>query len=224
MHDAYTGPAYGEQAIRTALDAAGLAGERLDDEALFPATAEALAVGAVVGWFQGCMECGTRALGNRSMLADPRRPELMCVLNARIKHREDFRPFAPSILAEATGEWFDQRYPSPFMVLVYDLLPGKRELVPAIAHVDGSGRLQTVEETANPRYYRLICEFERLTGVPILLNTSFNENEPIVMSPEQAIETFTHTRIDLLVLGNYLVRRDADAYASRSAAVVSGQE
>jgi carbamoyltransferase len=224
MHHAYTGPAYDEQALANALSVSGLSEERLDDDALYPAVAEALAAGAVVGWFQGRMEMGPRALGNRSILADPRRPEMKDVLNARVKHREPFRPFAPSIRAEATGDWFDQSYPSPFMVLVYHLLPGKRELVPAITHVDGTGRLQTVEQEANPRFYRLLGEFERLTGVPILLNTSFNENEPIVMSPEQAIETFRKSRIDLLVLGNYVVRRDASAYSSRNEALATGQE
>jgi carbamoyltransferase len=129
------------------------------------------------------------------------------VLNARIKHREPFRPFAPSILAEATGEWFDQDYPSPFMVLVYNTRADKRELIPAVNHVDNTGRLQTVEERVNQRFHRLIREFERLTGVPIVLNTSFNENEPIVMSPEHAVETFAKTRMDLLVLGNHVVRR-----------------
>jgi carbamoyltransferase len=153
------------------------------------------------------MEFGPRALGNRSIVADPRRDDMKDILNARIKHREPFRPFAPSILAEKTGEWFDQDYTSPFMVLVYDVLDPKRALVPAITHVDGTGRLQTVEPDANARYHRLIAEFDRLTGVPMVLNTSFNENEPVVMTPEDAIETFKKTRMDLLVLGNHLVRR-----------------
>ena len=221
MSQAYTGPGYADESIEAALGAAGLVGDRLGDE-LYRTVAERLAAGDVVGWFQGRMELGPRALGNRSIVTDPRRSEMKDVLNARIKHREPFRPFAPSIRAEATGDWFDQSYPSPFMVLVYDVLPEKRELVPAITHVDGSGRLQTVEESANPRYYRLIAEFERLTGVPILLNTSFNENEPIVMTPGQAIETFTKTRMDLLVLGDYVVRReDATAAASNEPAASS---
>jgi carbamoyltransferase len=152
------------------------------------------------------MEFGPRALGNRSIVVDPRRPEMKDVLNARIKHREPFRPFAPSILAEATGDWFEQDYPSPFMVLVYKTRPERRALIPAVNHVDDTGRLQTVDKRVSPRYHRLIREFERLTGVPLLLNTSFNENEPIVMTPAQAVETFTKTRIDLLVLGNLLVR------------------
>jgi carbamoyltransferase len=153
------------------------------------------------------MEYGPRALGNRSIVADPRRPDMKDILNARIKHREPFRPFAPSILAEQTGEWFEQDYTSPYMVLVYKTRAEKRELIPAVNHVDDTGRVQTVTREANARYHRLIEEFARQTGVPILLNTSFNENEPVVMSPEQAIDTFLKTRMDLLVLGNSVVRR-----------------
>ena len=170
-------------------------------------TAERIAAGDVVGWFQGRMEFGPRALGNRSILADPRRSEMKDVLNARVKHRESFRPFAPSVLAEATHDWFERDDPSPFMVLVYKIRSDKRELIPAVEHVDGTGRLQTVEERINPRYYRLIREFAGLTGVPLLLNTSFNESEPIVMTPEHAVETFSKTHLDLLVLGNHVVRK-----------------
>jgi carbamoyltransferase len=224
MRHAYTGPGYDDEAIRSALAAAGLVAGSLGDDALYPMVAERIAAGDVVGWFQGRMELGPRALGNRSILADPRRVEMKEVLNARVKHREAFRPFAPSILAERTAEWFDQSYASPFMVLVYDVLPEKRGLVPAVTHVDGTGRLQTVEEDASPRYHRLIAEFERLTGVPILLNTSFNESEPIVMSPADALETFAKTRIDLLVLGNYVVRRSASAYAESSESVATARE
>jgi carbamoyltransferase len=224
MSHAYTGPEYGDERLETALQAAGLTAERLDDDALFQTVAERLATGDVVGWFQGRMEFGPRALGNRSIVTDPRRHDMKDILNARIKHREPFRPFAPSILAEATGDWFDQSYTSPFMVLVYDVLPEKRDQVPAITHVDGTGRLQTVEEDASPRYYRLIAEFGRQTGVPILLNTSFNENEPIVMTPEHAVETFLKTRMDVLVLGNYVVRRDATAYAASSESVATAHE
>jgi carbamoyltransferase len=171
--------------------------------------ARAIEAGDVVGWFQGRMEFGPRALGNRSIVVDPRRADMKDILNARIKHREPFRPFAPSILAEATGDWFEQDYTSPFMVLVYKTKADKRDKIPAVNHVDDTGRLQTVEERVNPRYHRLIAEFGRLTGVPVALNTSFNENEPIVMTPEHAVETFAKTRMDLLVLGNLLVRRDA---------------
>jgi carbamoyltransferase len=220
MNHAYTGPAYGDDAYAAALSAAGFEGERLDEETLVRTTAERIAAGDVVGWFQGAMEFGPRALGNRSIVADPRRADMKDVLNARIKHREEFRPFAPSVLGRRTGEWFDQEYPSPFMVLVYDVLPARRAELPAITHVDGTGRLQTVEREVNPRYYRLIEEFERLTGVPILLNTSFNENEPIVMTPNDAVTTFRETRMDLLVLGNYVLRRAAANAGPTTAASV----
>jgi carbamoyltransferase len=146
------------------------------------------------------------------------------ILNARVEHREPFRPFAPSIVAHRTAEWFDQDYTSPFMVLDYNVLPEKRDLVPAITHVDGTGRLQTVDELVNPRYHRLITEFERLTGVPILLNTSFKENEPVVMSPQHAGEMFQKTHLDLLVLGNYVVRREAASYAAESESVAAAHE
>jgi carbamoyltransferase len=224
MEHACWGPEYSEAELGAALSRAGVEGERLDDEALFAAVAERLAAGDVVGWFQGRMEFGPRALGNRSILADPRRAEMKDVLNERVKHREPFRPFAPSVLAEATGEWFEQDYTSPFMVLVYRTRAEKRERIPAVNHVDDTGRLQTVEERVSPRYYRLIREFGRLTGVPILLNTSFNENEPIVMTPDEAVRTFLETRIDVLVLGNHVVRRDRadarDGAATRSAGLV----
>jgi carbamoyltransferase len=208
MEHAYTGPEFGDDEIRAALAEAGLQAQRLDDEALFAEVAERIAAGEVVGWFQGRMEFGPRALGHRSIVADPRSHSMKDVLNARIKHREPFRPFAPSILAERTGDWYEQDYPSPFMVLVYKTAADKREEVPAVNHVDDTGRLQTVEERLEPRYHRLISEFERRTGVPILLNTSFNENEPIVMTPQEAIETFRKTRMDVLALGNWLLRRN----------------
>ncbi len=207
MEHAYTGPEYSDADCETAVAAAGLESEALADDELFRRVAERIAAGDVVGWFQGRMEFGPRALGNRSIVTDPRRHDMKDILNARIKHREPFRPFAPSVLAEATGEWFEQDYPSPFMVLVYKTRPEKRELIPAVNHVDDTGRLQTVEPRVNTRYWRLIKEFERQTGVPILLNTSFNENEPIVMTPADAVETFQKTRMDLLVLGNRVVAR-----------------
>jgi carbamoyltransferase len=207
MEHAYWGPEYSEAHCAAALAAAGLHADRLDDAALYEHVAGRIAEGNVVGWFQGRMEFGPRALGHRSIVADPRRPDMKDVLNARIKHREPFRPFAPSVLADSAGAWFEQDYPSPYMVLVYKTRIDKRELIPAVNHVDDTGRLQTVTEQASPRFHRLIEAFERSTGVPILLNTSFNENEPIVMTPEQAIETFQKTRMDLLVLGNSVVRR-----------------
>jgi carbamoyltransferase len=211
MRHAYTGPEYSEDAYADAVAASGLLAERLDDTELFRSVAEHIAAGEVVGWFQGRMEFGPRALGHRSIVADPRSASMKDVLNTRIKHRESFRPFAPSILAEATGEWFDQDYASPFMVLVYKTRTGKRAELAAVNHVDDTGRVQTVERDVEPRYYRLIEEFGRLTGVPVLLNTSFNENEPIVMTPTEAIDTFSKTKMDVLVLGNYVLRRNGNA-------------
>jgi carbamoyltransferase len=179
----------------------------MDDAQLFDHVAERIAEGDVVGWFQGRMEFGPRALGNRSIVVDPRRHDMKDILNARIKHREHFRPFAPSILAETAGDWFEQDYTSPFMVLVYKTRPEKRDEIPAVNHVDDTGRLQTVEERVAPRYYGLIKAFADRTGVPVVLNTSFNENEPIVMTPEHAVETFAKTKMDLLVVGNLVVSR-----------------
>jgi carbamoyltransferase len=210
MEHAYTGPGYSEEEHAAAARAAGLEPRELTDDELFPYIAERIAAGDVVGWFQGRMEFGPRALGNRSIVVDPRRSDMKDVLNARIKHREAFRPFAPSILAEATADWYEQDYTSPFMVLVYRTRSDKRDVIPAVNHVDDTGRLQTVDERVAPRYYRLIKEFENLTGVPIVLNTSFNENEPIVMTPEQAMDTFMKTRMDVLVLGNHVVSRDRE--------------
>ena len=208
MEHAYTGPRFSDRQIAAALEAAGVQAEHLDDDALFATVAERIAAGDVVGWFQGRMEFGPRALGHRSIVADPRDGSMKDVLNARIKHRESFRPFAPSILAERAGEWYEQAYPSPFMVLVYKTAADKRCRVPAVNHVDDTGRVQSVDGRIEPRYHRLISEFERRTGVPILLNTSFNENEPIVMSPQDALDTFMKTRMDALVLGNWIVRRN----------------
>jgi carbamoyltransferase len=208
MTHAYTGPAYSDEELAAAFETAGIEVRRFDDEELFAAIARRLADGSVVGWFQGRMEFGPRALGHRSILADPRRHDMKDILNARIKHREPFRPFAPSILDYATKDWFDQDYTSPFMVLVYKTRPDKREQIPAVNHVDDTGRLQTVERDVAPRYYRLIEEFANLTGVPILLNTSFNENEPIVRTPQEAVETFLKSHMDVLVLGNYVATRD----------------
>ena len=211
MEHAFTGPQFADEEIEAALAEAGLHAERLDDDALFATVADRIAEGDVVGWFQGRMEFGPRALGHRSIVTDPRRTDMKDILNARIKHRESFRPFAPSILAERAGEWFDQDYPSPFMVLVYKTAADKRDKIPAVNHVDDTGRVQSVEAGIEPRYHRLISEFEQRTGVPVLLNTSFNENEPIVMSPRDAVETFTKTRMDVLALGNYVVRRNGDS-------------
>jgi carbamoyltransferase len=212
MDHAYWGPGYGPQEIRAAIDAraiarGGLTVAELPEPELICRTAAIIAEGRILGWYQGRAEWGPRALGNRSIVADPRRPEMKEVLNRRIKHREIFRPFAPSILAEKTGEWFEKSHPSPFMTLAYPVHPDKRDKIPAPTHVDGTGRLQTVTREANPRYHALISEFERQTGVPVVLNTSFNDNEPIVCRPEEAVDCFLRTHMDALVLGNYLITR-----------------
>ncbi|MGE0641505.1 MAG: carbamoyltransferase [Thermoanaerobaculia bacterium] len=190
---------YGEIEIRTALDEAALCTE----------TAKAIAAGEVVGWYQGRSEWGPRALGQRSILADPRRGDMKDVLNLKIKRRESFRPFAPSILEERVGDWFTKSYPDPFMLKVYPIRPEQREKIPAVTHVDGSGRLQTVSERSNARYWRLIQAFERETGVPIVLNTSFNENEPIVNTPAEALDCFLRTKMDRLVMGTRIALRGA---------------
>jgi carbamoyltransferase len=212
MDHAYWGPGYTREEIRRAIDANGLGQngcqiEELAEDTLMQRTAAIIADGKILGWFQGRAEWGPRALGNRSIVADPRRPEMKEVLNQRIKHREIFRPFAPSILAESTGEWFEKSYPSPFMTLAYSVRPEKRDKIPAPTHVDGTGRLQTVTRDANPRYWNLIKAFERLTGVPVVLNTSFNDNEPIVCRPEEALDCFQRTQMDALVLGDFLITR-----------------
>ncbi len=207
MNQAYTGPEFGNGNIAETLGRYDLAYTELDDERLVEQAAQIVAGGDVLGWFQGRLEWGPRALGNRSIIADPRREDMKDILNARIKHREPFRPFAPSILYEATGDYFDQTYPDPFMIKVYNVLPEKRAEIPAVTHVDGTGRLQTVHRETNPLYWRLIKEFEGLTGVPVVLNTSFNENEPIVCTPAEAIDCFLRTKMDALAIGNYLVQK-----------------
>ncbi len=212
MDHAYLGPGYSAQEIRSAIQnsavsSGGYTLTELADADLMRRTAEIIAAGKILGWYQGRAEWGPRALGNRSIVADPRRSEMKEILNQRIKHREIFRPFAPSILAEKTGEWFEKSYPSPFMTLAYSVRPEKRDKIPAPTHVDGTGRLQTVTREANPRYHALITEFERQTGVPVVLNTSFNDNEPIVCRPEEALDCFLRTKMDALVLSNYLITR-----------------
>jgi carbamoyltransferase len=207
LDHAYTGPRYANGTAADALQHYGLRYSELGEGELTAEAAHIVAQGDVLGWFQGRMEWGPRALGNRSIIADPRRDDMKDTLNARIKHRESFRPFAPSILEEAVGDYFDQRYPDPFMIKVYNVLPEKRAEIPAVTHVDGTGRLQTVSQATNPLYWRLIKAFESETGTPVVLNTSFNENEPIVCTPVEAIECFLRTRMDALVLGNYLVKK-----------------
>ncbi len=215
MNHAYWGPQFTQEQIREALGSKGIAAMSgcrlriadLSDEEIARETARLIADGKIVGWFQGRMEFGPRALGNRSIVADPRRAEMKDILNSRIKHREPFRPFAPSILEERVGDYFDHSYPSPFMLMTYHVRPERRSEIPAPTHVDGTGRLQTVNRDQNPRYWQLIKEFERLTGVPVVLNTSFNENEPVVCSPTEAIECFVRTNMDTLAIGNYLVEK-----------------
>jgi carbamoyltransferase len=165
----------------------------------------------VVGWFQGRMEWGPRALGNRSVVCDPRRADMKDLLNRKIKRRESFRPFAPSILREAVVEWFEEDGDVPFMSQVFPVRTDKRALVPAVTHVNGSGRLHTVTREANPLYYLLIDSFRELTGVPMVLNTSFNENEPVVCTPGEALDCFLRTNMDVLVLGGWTVERTAGA-------------
>ncbi|MBI1284694.1 MAG: carbamoyltransferase [Thiobacillus sp.] len=218
MDHAYWGPSFSDAVIgelltaRAAeLTAQGCTVERISDEAeLCRRTAAAIADGLVIGWFQGRMEWGPRALGNRSILGDPRRADMKDILNLKIKRRESFRPFAPSVLREAVPDWFEQDADVPFMMQVFQIREEQRPRTPAVTHVDGSGRLQTVSRDTNPRYHRLISAFREQTGVPMVLNTSFNENEPVVCKPEEALDCFLRTKMDVLVLGDWLVRRQAN--------------
>ena len=207
MEGACTGPEFSNEAIRAVLEQYELEYESYDDRTVTQRAAQDISAGAVVGWFQGRMEFGPRALGNRSIVVDPRRADMKDILNQRIKKREPFRPFAPSILEECTGEYFEQTHPAPTMLMVYQIKPEKRSVIPAVTHVDGSGRLQTVTPSVNARYYQLISDFRALTGVPVILNTSFNENEPIVCTPQHAVDCFLKTRMDVLYLGNFALRR-----------------
>ena len=206
MEHAFWGPEFGARAYQRALERRGLRAERVADA---PAEAARLVADSrVVGWFQGRAEVGPRALGARSILADPRRADMKDVVNARVKRREAFRPFAPSVLHERGPQWFGRYYPNPFMLLVLPVLPERRERIPAVTHVDGSARLQTVTEAFNPPFHRLIAEFERRTGVPVVLNTSFNlRGEPIVLRPEEAVDDFLSSDMDALFLGDLLVRK-----------------
>ncbi|HEX2832963.1 MAG TPA: carbamoyltransferase C-terminal domain-containing protein [Thermoanaerobaculia bacterium] len=215
MDHAYWGPEYDAAAVDKAivarkedLDDAHCVLHRVKDEReLCRLTAEQVAAGNVVGWFQGRMEWGPRALGNRSIVCDPRRADMKDILNHKIKRRESFRPFAPSVLRDAVGEWFETDYDVPFMLQVYQIREDKRPQVPAVTHVNGSGRLQSVTEAQNARYYHLIEAFRDLTGVPMVLNTSFNENEPVVNTPAEALDCFLRTKMDLLVMGDLMVQR-----------------
>jgi carbamoyltransferase len=215
MQHGYWGPAFDESHCREALrqrtrdlSERGCTMLKIDDEEeLCRWTAERISEGKILGWFQGRMEWGPRALGDRSILADPRRPDMREIINTKIKFREKFRPFAPSILEEALDEYFVRAVPDPFMIQVYPVRSDKRAVIPAATHVDGSGRLQTVSRRTNPLYWSLIKAFEKLTGVPVLLNTSFNENEPIVHRPEEALDCFLRTQMDALVLGSLAIEK-----------------
>ncbi len=202
------GPAFTNAECAQAIAQAGLTSQFYPDPELWEVVVAALLAGQVVGWFQGRMEFGARALGHRSLLADPRRADMRDIINARIKFREMFRPFAPSILEEHVADFFEHPTAAPFMEKVLPVRPDKRELIPAVTHVDGTGRLQTVSRTTNPRYWQLIHTFADRTGIPLLLNTSLNENEPIVCRPEEAIACFQRTQMDMLVLENHVVTRE----------------
>jgi len=205
LKSAYLGPEFSESHIQSFLQNVGLQYEKLDRTALLDTVSEQIALGNVVGWFQGRMEWGPRALGNRSIVAHPGLPNMKDVLNARIKHREWFRPFAPSIMADYQHEYFEHDHPSPFMLHVYKIRPEKRAVLCAVNHVDDTGRLQSVTREENSLYYDLIAAFHRKTGIPVILNTSFNENEPIVCTPEEAIDCFKRTRMDVLAIGPFVV-------------------
>ena len=222
MDHAYFGPSFDSASCAAALQHAGLRSERLSDEDLLPRVARMIADGAIIGWFQGRAEFGPRALGNRSFLADPRRADMRELLNEKVKLREWFRPLAPSMLEEASADVFGQGHRDPFMVTVFPVAQEQRARIPAVVHVDGSARPQTVSQRANPRYWRLIRAFEELTGVPMLLNTSFNVQEPIVCTPTDAVRTFQNASFDALVLEDHLVLRAAQVPPEDAATAAVG--
>ena len=209
---AYWGPEISDDDCLAAVKQTGLPFQSYDDDTLLDITTDYLLSGNVVGWFQGRMEFGARALGNRSLIADPRRTDMRDIINLRIKFREKFRPFAPSILEEHVGDWFEIDEPTPYMEKVFPIRPEKQAEIPAVTHVDGSGRLQSVSQHTNPRYHALIQNFYDKTGVPILLNTSLNENEPIVLTPTEAISCFLRTDMDVIVLGNQVINRHDEGF------------
>lgn len=226
MTHASWGPGYSRCEIKCAMEekylfTGGFDIAELPEGQLVEDAAQHISQGDVVGWFSGRAEWGPRALGNRSILADPRRAEMKEILNRRIKHRESFRPFAPSVLAESAGEFFESAHPSPFMNFAYPLHRERRQAIPAAMHVDGTCRVQTVDQEQNPRYWRLISEFARLTGIPAVLNTSFNDNEPIVCAPGEAIDCFLRTHMDVLVMENYIIRKRRPADGKRSEEIAS---
>lgn len=206
----YLGRAYGADRIEAALAAESGRLRVLRPDDLSALVARELAGGAIVGWFQGRSEAGPRALGNRSILADPRDPGMKDRINAKVKHREAFRPFAPIVLESRQAEYFTTTVPAPYMLMVPDVRPEMRAVIPAVTHADGSARLQTVLRALNPRLDSLLTAFDALTGVPVLLNTSFNDNEePIVETPEDAVRCFLKTEIDVLVLGDLVAYKTA---------------
>jgi carbamoyltransferase len=207
IYSAYTGVRYSNEQIEEILKARGVAYRRLSDHELYDVVTDKLIEPGVVGWFNGRAEFGPRALGGRSIIADPRNPKAKDLLNQKIKRRESFRPFAPSILKEYTGEYFTRNDEVPFMEKVFPIRKEKHSVIPAVTHVDGTGRLQTVDKEISPMYYALIDRFREKTGVPILLNTSFNENEPIVNTPQEALDCFLRTQMDMLVLENCVIER-----------------
>jgi carbamoyltransferase len=221
VRHAYLGPSYSNDEIEALLKSEagkiaeqGCTVERIDElPVLYQRTAKAIADARVIGWFQGRMEWGPRALGNRSILGDPRRADMKDILNLRIKRRESFRPFAPSVLREHVKDWFELDDDVPFMMKVFPIKEARRAQIPAVTHVDGTGRLQTVYRDTNERYYDLITAFHRLTGVPMVLNTSFNENEPVVCKPSEALDCFLRTKMDVLVLGDWMVERARESQA-----------
>jgi carbamoyltransferase len=212
MRHAFWGPEYSEQRLRKAADAAGVAVQDCgNDGVLVETAAQLIAQGLVIGWYQGRSEWGPRALGNRSILANPGLPTMKDTINAKIKRREAFRPFAPSVLAEDVATYFEQDVHSPFMMHVVKIRPEWRERLAAVTHVDGTGRLQSVDADGNPLYHKLITAVKRHTGIGVVLNTSFNENEPIVDTPEQAVDCFLRTDMDALCLGRLVLRKSAPA-------------
>ncbi|MFM9850496.1 MAG: carbamoyltransferase [Hyphomicrobiaceae bacterium] len=218
LEHAYLGLSYGPERIRSALDATGLNYRQLGRSELIRRCAHDLSRGRIVGWYQGRFEAGPRALGNRSLLADPRRADMKHIINSRIKRREDFRPFAPAVLLDAAPEFFDISGPESFMTVAARVHPHVADKIPAVVHIDGTARVQTVERKHNPAYYDLIEAFGEITGVPVLLNTSFNEREPIVARPEEAIACFRRAEIDVLAIGDFYVDSGETEYAGRQSA------
>jgi len=225
MKHAYLGPSFDDAEIGAALERRGVTSKKLSREEMLKRAARLIADNRVVGWFQGRMEFGPRALGARSILANPTNPKIKDIINSKIKFRERFRPFAPSVLREKVSTYFDMDMDCKFMLLVPEVLPSKRSLLPGITHADGTGRVQTVSREDSPLYYDLIAEFEKLTGVAVVVNTSFNvRGEPIVCTPDDAYDTFMKTGMDALVIGSYVLEKDASMREASDAASVAAAE